>query len=211
MSSSTDVMRDHWWWRPGWRIGRTMYTWHITFDGQESLHRLVTAYQSALKPLPGLDLIPRQWLHLTMQGVGFTDEVPESDVRAIVDAARVRCATIAPFELTFGAPKVDPEAIMFALHPAEQAQALRRQARGAIGDVWTPQRVPESEEWAPHVSIAYSNSTGPTAPYAEALSQVVADQAALVVSTVELIVLNRDNRMYEWETFASVPLGSHDA
>jgi hypothetical protein len=24
-------MADHWWWRPGWRPGRRMYTWHVTF------------------------------------------------------------------------------------------------------------------------------------------------------------------------------------
>jgi len=184
-----------------------MYTWHITFDGQESLHRLVECYQSALKPLPGLDLIPHRWLHLTMQGVGFVDEVPDGDIRSIVNAARARCATVEPFELTFGAPKVDPEAIMFALHPAEPAQALRSQVRAAIADVWGADKVPEADEWNPHVSIAYSNATGPAVPYAEALSQVEADPAKLVVSNVELIVLNRDNRMYEWDTFASVGLG----
>src|SRR6266545_4096239 len=114
--TTQDAMRDHWWWRPGWRVGRKMYTWHVTFDGQDSLHELVASYQSALEPLSGLDLIPPRWLHLTMQGVGFIDEVPEDDVRSIVGAARSRCASLAPFELTFGAPKVDPEAIMFALN-----------------------------------------------------------------------------------------------
>lgn len=202
-----ETMRDHWWWRPGWRIGRRMYTWHITFDDQNSLHELVAAYQSALKPLPGLDLIPSRWLHLTMQGVGFTDEIAENDVRAIVDAARLRCATVAPFELTFGAPKVDPEAIMFALHPAAPAQALRAQIRGAIADVWRPEKVPETEQWSPHVSIAYSNATGPATPYAEALSSVTATPAKLMVPSVELIILNRDNRMYEWDRSASIPLG----
>jgi hypothetical protein len=24
-------MADHWWWRPGWRHGRRMYYWHVTF------------------------------------------------------------------------------------------------------------------------------------------------------------------------------------
>ncbi len=205
--ASQEAMRDHWWWRPGWRVGQKMYTWHITFDGQESLYELVAAYQSALARLPGLDLIPPRWLHLTMQGVGFIDEITEHDVRSIVDAARSRCASLAPFELTFGAPKVDPEAIMFALHPAEPAQALRKQIRAAIADVWGTERIPEAEQWSPHVSIAYSNAPGSAEPYTTALSRVDVKPATLLVPKVELIILNRDNKMYEWETFAAVALG----
>jgi hypothetical protein len=61
-SSPTD-MRNHWWWRPGWRQGRRMYTWHVTFGDQPRLHKIVTSYQNALARMPGLDLIPLPWLH----------------------------------------------------------------------------------------------------------------------------------------------------
>lgn len=203
----SDAMRDHWWWRPGWHIGQRMYTWHITFDGQEALHDIATGYQDALTSLSGLDLIPHKWLHLTMQGIGFTSDVSPNEATAIADAVQRRCAQTAPFPLTFGQPKVDPEAIMFALNPAEPAQELRRQVRAGIGDVWGPDRVPEPPEWAPHVSIAYSNATGPAQPYADALATVTLDAPATVlVKSVELIVLHRDNRMYEWETFATAQL-----
>jgi hypothetical protein len=76
MSVGSARMRDHWW----WRVGRHLYTWHVTFEGQTDLHRLVRAYQARLD-LPGLDLVPVAWLHLTMQGVGFTDEVAGQDLR----------------------------------------------------------------------------------------------------------------------------------
>lgn len=88
MSDDEERMRDHWWWRPGWRPGRRMYTWHFTFDGQTALHELVNAYQERLAGLPSLDPIPRQWLHLTTQSIGFTDEVSDSDIDAIVKASR---------------------------------------------------------------------------------------------------------------------------
>lgn len=202
------AMRNHWWWRPGWELGRKMYTWHITFDDQSSFHEIVKAYQSALKDLPGLDLIPPQWLHLTMQGVGFVDEVSVNDAQSIVDAARSRCASLAPLELTFGTAKVEPEAIMFAVHPADRLREIRTQVRAAIVDVWSEEKVPEGYEWNPHVSIAYSNAAGPAEPFLEALSHVDAAPAALSVRKVELIVLNRDNRMYEWETFSTVALGA---
>jgi 2'-5' RNA ligase len=205
--TSLEPMRDHWWWRPGWRIGRKMYTWHITFAGQDRLHELVAGYQAVLKPLPGLDLIPARWLHLTMQGVDFTDEVSEHGARGIAAAARERCAGLAPFELAFGRPIVDPESIQFALNPAEPARALRGQIRAAIADVWGEDNVPEAEHWSPHVSIAYSNAVGSPEPFTEALAQVRVPEATLLVSTVELIVLNRDHKMYEWEVFERVALG----
>ncbi|MGH3921873.1 MAG: 2'-5' RNA ligase family protein, partial [Pseudonocardiaceae bacterium] len=84
-------MRDHWWWRPGWRVGRRFYTWHLTFQDQEDVHRLARVYQHRLDA-PNLDLVPLRWLHLTTQGVGFTDEVSADDAARIVGAASARCA-----------------------------------------------------------------------------------------------------------------------
>jgi hypothetical protein len=95
MTGTAQSMRDHWWWRPGWRVGRSFYTWHVTFDDQPAVHRLAADYASVLSDLPTLDPIPVRWLHLTMQGIGFTDEVDRADVDAIADAARDHCAAIA--------------------------------------------------------------------------------------------------------------------
>jgi hypothetical protein len=32
MTAADDRMISHWWLRPGWRVGRAFYTWHVTFD-----------------------------------------------------------------------------------------------------------------------------------------------------------------------------------
>lgn len=206
-AKTPETMRDHWWWRPGWATGRRFYTWHVTFDDQPTLHRLAGDYQDAL-PSTGLDPIPPKWLHLTMQGLGFTDEVTESDVAAIVEMARTRCARLEPFEVTFGRPFVDPEAIMFRAAPTEGFVTLRTTVRDAIADVWGAGGVPEKAEgFAPHVSLAYSNATGPAAPFAEALSAVEADPVKVTINSAELIVIGRDAQMYTWEPYATVQLG----
>lgn len=96
------AMRDHWWWRPGWRVGRSFYTWHITFADQPAAHRLVDHYARVLDGLPTLDRVPLRWLHLTMQGLGFTDEVGHDDVEQIVHATRAHIAQLAPFTITLG-------------------------------------------------------------------------------------------------------------
>lgn len=75
-----EPMRDHWWWRPGWEVGRSFYTWHVTFADQPGAHQLVEDYAPALKDLPMFDPIPLRWIHLTTQGIGFTDEVDQSDI-----------------------------------------------------------------------------------------------------------------------------------
>src|SRR5687767_5412913 len=82
-----DQLVNHWFWRPGWRPGRRFYTWHLTFEDQDDVHSLVMEYQSALRNVVGLDFVPPQWLHITMQGVGFVDEVSNTDIAAIADAA----------------------------------------------------------------------------------------------------------------------------
>lgn len=202
----TEQMQDHWWFRPGWGVGRRFYTWHLTFGGQHELHRLATDYRKALAPLPGLDLIPDQWLHLTMQGLGFTDEVDPADVEAIAAGARARLADVEPFDLVFTTPVITPEAILWAVDPAGPG-AVREAIRAAIGDVWD--EVPErADGFRAHVSIAYSNATGDSAPIQAALDQVDAGPATVRIAATQLIVLNRDHRMYEWTTYADARLGT---
>lgn len=164
-------MRDHWWWRPGWRAGRSFYTWHVTFDNQPAAHQLAADYAPTIEGVPTLDPIPPRWLHLTMQGIGFTDTVDRADVAAIAHAAQQRCAALAPFTVTLGPARLDPEALKLPVQPAEPIIALRGTVRAAIADVWGPDRVPEdADSFRPHVSLAYSNAAGPAEPIAERLA-----------------------------------------
>jgi 2'-5' RNA ligase len=181
-----------------------MYTWHVTFDDQPQLHELVSAYQTALSPLPGLDLIPGRWLHLTMQGIGFTDEVSEREIADIADAARKRLEDQRPVSLAIGPASVDPEAIMFEVTPTDALSPVRSAIRAAISEVRGAAEVPESEEWTPHVSLAYSNGDGIAAPYIAAVDSVSTFPVTLTISKADLIELNRDMRLYQWITKAEL-------
>lgn len=202
---SLENMADHWWWRPGWKPGSRMYTWHITFDDQPSILDLAARYQARLSGLPGLDLIPARWLHLTTQGVGFTDEVSDTEVDAIVDRARQRLAKVDPVQATLGPATVTPEAILLNVAPLPELRRIRDELRASITDVWGPDRLMEGDDWTPHVSVAYSNSTAPAPPYLAAVEN--GGTASVPISHVQLIVLDRDQRMYEWTTRADIPLG----
>jgi 2'-5' RNA ligase len=205
MSDAAERMRDHWWWRPGWRPGRRMYTWHFTFDHQVALHELVDAYQARLAGLPGMDLIPRPWLHLTTQGIGFTDEVPDAELDAIMDGARERLAALSRVTVSMGPAIVDPEVVRLEVRPADALTPIRHALRDAISATRGPEKVSDPEDWTPHVSVAYSNSDGPMEPYVKALDPPLAP-VPVDISDVQLIVLSRDTHLYEWQTRAAVPL-----
>ncbi|MGW2262136.1 2'-5' RNA ligase family protein [Streptomyces sp. NPDC001780] len=204
--TSSENMSNHWWWRPGWSAGRRFYTWHLVFDGQSDVHRFADQYRTALAGADGLDLIPDRWLHLTMQGVNFVDEVDEADVDLIVEAARARLAVVPAFDLTLSAPVLDPEAVLVPVHPQDPVRTVRAALRAAIGDV-LPEVPEKAEGFRPHVSLAYSNSDGPADVISEALALASVEPATARIESAELIVLHRDNRMYEWEPYARVTLG----
>jgi 2'-5' RNA ligase len=204
MTSAPESMRDHWWWRPGWKVGRRMYTWHFTFDGQPDLHRLVHEYQERLAGLPGLDPIPERWLHLTTQGLGFVDEVPEEVVRGVVEGVRRRPANVSPVRVTVGPAIVDPEVVRLRVRPTGALVPIRSAIREAV--IEAAGSVGESEDWNPHISVSYSSAEGPLAPVAAVLADEL-PPVEVTIGEVQLIVLGRDEHCYTWETKAVVPLG----
>ncbi|MFE7037794.1 2'-5' RNA ligase family protein [Streptomyces sp. NPDC057621] len=200
-------MRNHWYWRTGWSVGRRFYTWHLTFEGQEDVHRLAAEYRSALAPLGDMvTLIPDRWLHLTMQGIGFVGETKEEDIRAIVDTAQAQLTAVPAFDLQIGPEALDPEAVLLHVRPDGRVRDVRNGIREGIRYVLG--EVPEeAEDFTPHVSVAYSAGDGPSEPIARVLAESDLTPARARISAAELIVIHRDRRMYEWESFARVPLG----
>jgi 2'-5' RNA ligase len=207
-SHSTPRMINHWWWRPGWSVGRRFYTWHLTFEDAPDVVRLAHEYGAHLQ-VSGLEVIPDRWLHLTMQGIGFVGEVDEVDVAKIVSAATARLSTLRPFVVALGPTVVDPEVVRLGVNPAEPVAQLRHELRAAIADVWGPEHVPDdADDFTPHVSLAYSNRDGDMQTVLTAASAVTPTPGAATISHAELILLNRDNREYQWTTYARVQLGS---
>lgn len=147
-----------------------------------------------------------------MQGVDFTDEVGRDDVDRIVHAARSQCAQLTPFAITLGPARVDPEALMLPVAPAEPVTQLRSALRDAIAQVWGGAAVPDNAEgFRPHVSLAYSNATGPADTLAARLSAHSPSSVDITVDHVSLIDLNRDQRAYEWTNIATADLAARNA
>jgi 2'-5' RNA ligase len=204
-----DQLTDHWWWRPGWQIGTRFYAWHInTFEDAAPLHRLAAGYQAELSRVPGLDMIPQQWLHLTMQGVGFVEDVTAAQVDDLLQAAKSRLSKLEPLKVRFHRPVIRPEAIALPPNPFAPVQEIRHTVRAAIADVFGADSVPDSaDNYQPHISLAYVSTPQPASVTLDAINRVTIDPADLTISAVSLIEMHRDNRMYEWRTVEAVPLG----
>src|SRR6266508_1440965 len=203
-----EQLRDHWWWRPGWRVGTRFYAWHITVDDQPDFHHLAERYQVELATVDGLDLIPHEWLHLTMQGVGFVEAVSDDALTALLASARTRLAQVGPVTVQFERPVIRPEAVALPPSPVEPIQRLRAVVRSANADARGDDALPEGAEgYQPHISLAYVSADQPAVNVRRAIERVSADPAKLTVSAVSLIEMHRDRRMYEWQTVKAVPLG----
>src|SRR5690606_21325038 len=129
-----DTLTDHWWWRPGWRPDRHYYAWFLLFESDPDLLELVDECQRSLE-LPYLDLIPPDGIHMTVQGVGFTDEVTRTQVAEIAEQARAACAQAPPCSLSVGPLAGYSGGVFLRAAPWAPMLDLRARLQRAIGAV----------------------------------------------------------------------------
>ncbi len=208
MNTPCRMTRDHWWWRPGWRKGRSFYTWHITFSSSEPIRQIVSLYAPVISRISTLDPVGVDGIHLTLQGIGFTDEVSNADIKRIVASTLSRCAQLEPIKARIDEPRIDEEAVHMNVHPVEQIAHLKLALRNGIGDVWGHENIPETmDDFRPHITLAYSNGIAPIERIDTAIKECSLPVADVLISAVSLIDLNRDRGLYEWTQVATVTLG----
>jgi 2'-5' RNA ligase len=196
-----EQLANHWWWRPGWGPGTRFYTWHITVANLPGLQQLVGLYKTVLRGCPVVDLVPDEWLHITLQGVGHVHDVSDDERDDMVRAVRERLAKLPAAPITFHEAVLHREAVVVPPTDPKPLAAIRSAIREGIADVWGEDRVPESDvTFRPHVSAAYVNSASDPAPVRAALDQVHAEPVMVTIEAASLIVLNRDHRNYEWDS-----------
>ncbi|MBO0825036.1 MAG: 2'-5' RNA ligase family protein [Actinobacteria bacterium] len=210
---AASTVQNHWWWRPGWRVGRHYYACHLTLDDLPKLRELVQQYQDVMSRLPNLDLIPPQWLHVTMQGIGFVDEVSDDELAAVTEHLRELLRRTARPVVTFHRPTIRREAVVLKAEPAEPLRHLRMAMYDTIAPVLDQGTFSVSEprpgpgQFTPHVSAAYVNDDGPAEPIAEAIGTIDPEPVTVTFRAASLLVFHRDHRMYEWTQATPLPIG----
>jgi 2'-5' RNA ligase len=205
MSPLPERMTDHWWWRPGVRPGRRLYVWHVLFDDQPEVRALAGRCQALLTGVPGLDLVPEPWLHMTTQIIGFADEIDDEQVRAMCESAAKRLAELPAVSVLFGRPLVHSEAVMLGIRPGRALDPMRDGLRDAVANTVRTHQL-AGPDWTPHMTLAYSNQDTSAAPVAEVVRSVPSP-IDVVIRQVSLVSQERVGRLYRWDHVADIPLG----
>ena len=206
MSPFPVLMENHWVPEPGADPGRAQLMWFMCLGRLPEAAGLAALAQTRLNGLPGLDLVPPEWLHMTTLIAGYADEIPADQVEAMTAHARRVLAATCPVTITLSRVLYHPRAIMLAASPAEALlpvlAACREATRTGTGREGRLHRDP----WVPHMTLAYGNSSRPAAPAIEAVGrELPADK--IMVQSVSLIS-QAPRQKWTWELVAEVPLGT---
>ncbi len=204
MSPLPTQMADHWRPRPG--RGRPGYYWHLLFHDQPAVHDLAALAQRKLQGLPGLDLVPMRWLHLTTLSVGFTDEVPRPAVNTMLNTASHLLADIDPIQVTLGRVLYFSEAVTLAVEPADALQPVHSAVSSAAREAGLP-AAKDTRPWLPHITVAYSNGTGPAAPIVQTLGLHL-PPTATTIRTANLVRQRQVGHSWQWQPVAELGLGA---
>lgn len=206
MSPLPVQLQDHWLPEPGADPARQRLMWFMLFGDQPQVADLARTGQARLSELPGLDLVPPEWLHLTTLIAGFSDEITPEQAEAMASHARRRLARTRPVPITLGRVLYHPRAIMLDAGPAaaltpvlRAAQEATRAATGRDGRLHT-------EPWTPHITLAYSNKAGPAAPVIAALGRQL-PQREITISSISLIA-QAPEQLWTWHPVAQVQFGT---
>lgn len=206
-----DYLINHWE-RSGWRPGRRSYHWMMCLGESEAVHKLANGCQAALGHIPTLDLVPAKGLHLTVQKVGFTDEVPAAQLDQIVAAAQRRLVVITPISLRVGPLAGSAGAVRFSAGPHPPVRNVRLALRQALAEVRGELAVPaRATEFVPHVSIAYNNTPTDAAPIIDLVATLRSvAPVTTAIPSVDLVELRREHRSYAWDVLATATLGGNE-
>jgi 2'-5' RNA ligase len=208
MSPFPTEMVNHWWQRPGRYPGRELYHWHMLFHDQPRVRQLAAMAQERLVGIPGLDMVPMEWLHLTTYIVGFADELSESSVEIMICEARRLLGDVAPITVRLGRVHYHPTAVVLpveplrALDPALDAVKAATHFAGLEGHS-------DTDPWLPHVSVAYPNRPGPAAPIIAALGRRL-PEAEVTIRSVSLVSQTQVGRTWQWRPVAEATLTGRD-
>ena len=78
MSPMPVMLEDHWAPQPGTDPGRAELMWFMRVGRNPQVTDLARTGQERLAGIPGLDLLPAEWLHMTTLIAGYADEISDA-------------------------------------------------------------------------------------------------------------------------------------
>ena len=209
MSPLPTQLRDRWRDRVEPPAGRGTLYWHVLMHDHPEAIAAAADAQRLLAPFTGLHLPPPEWLHMTIQVVGSTEEITREQMQQLLVCANHRLRELKPVTAVIGRVLYHPEAIMLSVEPREALLPIREAIGLAttevIGQDASTQQ--DQSEWIPHMTVSYSTSDQDAQPIVAALGRAVS-QRRILVDQVSLVVQWGPERRWDWEPVDTAVLGS---
>jgi 2'-5' RNA ligase len=200
------LMQNHWLPDPGTDPARQRLMWFMLFGDQPQVAELAGMGQARLSELPGLDLVPPEWLHLTTLIAGFVDGIAPEQVEAMAGHARRLLARQQPVPITLGRVLYHPRAVMLEARPAAALEPVLRAVQEATRAATGREGRLHTAPWTPHITLAYSNVAGPAAPVIAALGRQL-PRREIAVSSVSLVA-QAPEQLWTWHLVAHIRFGT---
>jgi hypothetical protein len=211
-TAAPGILRNHWTPRPGWSPDRSLLATYLTLDGSPDAVAVLQGYQAALTDLPQLDLVPAEWLHVTVQGIAFSDEVPAAAGARLAAALAERLAHLAPPRVRLDAPEPGGEGVFLPLTPAHELapvrEAIRATATAELGLAALYGLPGQDGAFSPHASFAYTNADLAVDEVMIRLATVAHAPVELEVTSVSVIALRQSDRRWWWTDRYDVGIGA---
>lgn len=206
-SPEVHEIRDHWTWLPDWTAHRPRLLWYLTFEETPDV-RAAAAPSSEVLRASGADVVPPEWLHLTVSDVGFIDELDDGAVRACREQVRRDLRSAQSLELTLGPIGVLPDAVVLDAGPVAPLNELRSTVRrAAVHAGIEPPDDFDGERW-PHVSLCYLNGGTDHARLSEAVRATDPRTFQVRCDRLAQVLVTRTDGHYRWQVLDDVPLGA---
>jgi len=192
--------RNHWWWRPGWRPGARYAIFHLTFELALELTSEAARCERFLSGVPNVDVVPPEWLHLTMTGVGFTDAHDPQDLLELAEAVLAEIGELDREPLTLNGLYLGREGLSLTADPAPWLMELRLRQQEMIKRHLGVEH--EKQQFHPHVSLAYFRGDIDLSLLHRAIEVASPSEVVIDRPMLSLIELGRDHEVYTWRVLS---------
>lgn len=203
MSPLPTRMTDHWAIQPGAAPQTRQLIWPITLGADDAVIELARQAHRQLTGVPGLDLVPPSWLHLTTLTTGPADDISPGALDGIIEEAQRLLAAITPITITLGRVLYHPRAVMLDAGPAEPFRSVIEAIQTATRHAGHSTAL-YHDPWRPHITLAYSNATLPAAPVIQALGRNLPARQ-ITIRSISLVSQSPEQR-WTWDRITDLPL-----
>ncbi|WP_090069498.1 2'-5' RNA ligase family protein [Lentzea flaviverrucosa] len=183
-----------------------MYTFFLTFEDDLRSSENVQYSYRALANAPELDIVRPRWMHITVQGVGFVDEVEPLAIEKLTGVIRQKLCSVGPLCMTLGPAVVAQEGVVLLTSHTVEMQRLQAILRDGIAEVLSEKESGFGAPLEPHVTLAYSHGVGSTEGVKSSLRGSEELFHQVTFNSIRLVILGRDDQTYTWTTAAKIPL-----